>query len=166
MPPQPQPSPIAPSDRPEPSQPPPKPRGGRPRSDPESVRTATIGVRVSPAEYALLRLKSEHMAMTPAQWLREAALTRRLPTPPVAAINREYYAELGRLAGNLNQLTRLANEGRPVHIADALLTRLSAEVRALRLALIGATIEVQPVTPTPTPVQILPSQILPNPTPP
>ena len=146
---------TSPAQLPEPTVPPPKRRGGRPRSAPETVRTATIGVRVSPAEYALLRLKSEHMAMTPAQWLREAALTRRLPTPPVAPINREHYAELGRLAGNLNQLTRLANEGRPVHIADALLTRLSAEVRALRLALIGATIEVKtdtsPQTPAPNP---------------
>ena len=131
--------------------PPPKRRGGRPPSPPETVRTATIGVRVSASEYATLRLKSEHMAMTPGQWLREAALTRRLPSPPVAAINREQYAELGRLAGNLNQLTRLANEGRPVHVADALLTRLSAEVRTLRLALIGATVEVEPDTPAPNP---------------
>ena len=151
---------------PEPTVPPPKRRGGRPRSDPEAVRTATIGVRVSASEYAALRLKSEHMAMTPAQWLREAALTRRLPTPPVAPINREHYAELGRLAGNLNQLTRLANEGRPVHIADALLTRLSAEVRALRLDLIGANIEVNPDTSTPTPVQIPTAPIPPVPTPP
>ena len=139
-----------PSPTPRAHRPSPKRRGGRPRSDPDTVRTDTIGVRVSASEYAALRLKSEHMAMTPAQWLREAALTRRLPTPPVAAINREHYAELGRLAGNLNQLTRLANEGRPVHIADALLTRLSAEVRALRLVLIGANIEVNPDTPVQT----------------
>ena len=129
---------------PEPERAPPKPRGGRPKGAPETVRTATIGVRVSASEYALLRLKSEHMAMTPGQWLREAALTRRLPSPPVSAINREHYAELGRLAGNLNQLTRLANEGRPVTVADALLLRLSAEVRTLRLALIGASTESGP----------------------
>lgn len=125
----------------EPERAPPKPRGGRPRNPPETVRTATIGVRVSAAEYAALRLKSEAMAMTPGQWLREAALTRRLPSPPVAAINREHYAELGRLAGNLNQLTRLANEGRPVTVADALIKRLAQEVRALRLSLIGASAE-------------------------
>ena len=118
--------------------PPPKRRSGRPRGPPDAIRTDTIGVRVSASEYALLRLKSESMAMTPAQWLREAALTRRLPSPPVAAINREQYAELGRLAGNLNQLTRLANEGRPVTIADALIQRLIDETRHLRLALIGA----------------------------
>lgn len=121
--------------------PPPKRRGGRPKGPPDAIRATTIGVRVSPSEYALLRLKSESMAMTPAQWLREAALTRRLPSPPVAAINREQYAELGRLAGNLNQLTRLANEGRPVTIADALIQRLTQEVRSLRLALIGAAVD-------------------------
>ena len=125
----------------EPSPPPPKRRGGRPKSVPETVRRATIGVRVSASEYTALRTKSEHMAMTPAQWLCEAALTRRLPSPPVAAINREQYAELGRLAGNLNQLTRLANEGRPVTVADALLQRLFQETRHLRLALIGAAVE-------------------------
>ena len=132
---------TSPAQLPEPTVPPPKRRGGRPKGIPEAVRTATIGVRVSASEYAALRLKSEAMAMTPAQWLREAALTRRLPTPPVAPINREHYAELGRLAGNLNQLTRLANEGRPVTIADALLQRLIQETRRLRLALIGAAVE-------------------------
>ena len=119
--------------------PPPKRRGGRPPSPPETVRTATIGVRVSTSEYATLRLKSEHMAMTPGQWLREAALTRRLPSPPVAAINREQYAELARLAANLNQLTRLANEGDRVTVATALLSKLQTEVSRLRLELIGAS---------------------------
>lgn len=94
--------------------PPRKGRGGRPKGDPSAVRASTIGVRVSAEEYAALRAKAEQMGMTPAQWLREAALSRRLPSPPVPPINREQYAELARLAANLNQLTRLANEGRPV----------------------------------------------------
>lgn len=117
----------------------PKRRGGRPRSAPEALRTATIGVRVSDAEYSALRIKAETLAMTPAQWLREAALTRRLPSPPVSAINREQYAELGRLAANLNQLTRLANEGDRVVVASGLLAKIHSEVSRLRLELIGAT---------------------------
>ena len=111
--------------------------GGRPRGDPAAVRNATIGVRVSAAEYATLRAKAMQMHMTPAQWLREAALARRLPSQPVAAINREQYAELARLAANLNQLTRLANEGGRVKVADALLTRMAIEAKRLRLALLG-----------------------------
>jgi hypothetical protein len=111
--------------------------GGRPKGDPAALRSATIGVRVSANEYAALREKAAEMHMTPAQWLREAALSRRLPSPPVAAINREQYVELARLAANLNQLARLANEGQHVVVADGLLERLVIETKRLRLALLG-----------------------------
>ena len=117
--------------------PPRKGKGGRPKGDPAAVRASTIGVRVSADEYAALRAKAEQMGMAPAQWLREAALSRRLPSPPVPAINREQYAELARLSANLNQLAKLANSGQPVAVADALLQRLAGEVGRLRLALIG-----------------------------
>jgi len=114
-----------------------KGRGGRPKGDPDAVRVSTIGVRVSADEYAVLKFKARQMSMTPAQWLRQAALSRRLPSPPVPAINREQYVELARLSANLNQLTRAANEGRAVTVNDNLMKRLSAEVNRLRLALLG-----------------------------
>ena len=114
-----------------------KGRGGRPKSNPDAVRIHWINTRVTAPELATIEAKAEAMGMAPAQWLREAALSRRLPSPPVPAINREQYAELARLAGNLNQLTRMANEGRPITVADALLQRLIDEVGRLRLALIG-----------------------------
>jgi hypothetical protein len=98
---------------------------------------ATIGVHVSAGEYASLRERAAQMLMTPAQWLREAALSRRLPSPPVAAINREEYAELARLAANLNQLAHLANEGGRVTVTEGLLARVATETRRLRLALLG-----------------------------
>jgi hypothetical protein len=116
-------------------------RGGRPRHAPGTVRAVTIGVRVTPAELAALRAKADTMGVTPAQWLRQAALSRRLPSPPVPEINREQYAELARLSGNLNQLTRLANTGQSVVVADALLQRLNTEVGLLRQALLGLDAE-------------------------
>lgn len=118
--------------------PPARGRGGRPRGAPDSVRAVTIGVRVSPPELAALQTKAQQMGMTPAHWLREAALARRLPSPPVPAINREHYVELARLSANLNQLTRSANSGQAVTVADSLLQTLTDEVARLRLALIGA----------------------------
>ena len=117
--------------------PPRKARGGRPKGDPAAVRVSTIGVRVSLSEYDSLRAKAEQMGITPAQWLRQAALSRRLPSPPVPAINRKQYAELARLSANLNQLTRLANGGQGVTVDTARLQRLSIEVGQLRLALWG-----------------------------
>ena len=118
--------------------PPKRGRGGRPKNAPGTVRATTIGVRVSPAELAALQAKAQQMSMTPAHWLREAALSRRLPSPPVPPINREQYAELARLSANLNQLTKLANSGQSVIVADPLLQRLASEVGRLRLALLGA----------------------------
>ena len=119
----------------------PRSRGGRPKGDPAAVRTSTIGVRVSEDEYAALRTKAVQMGMTPAQWLRQAALTRRLPSPPVPAINREHYAELARLAANLNQLSRLANHGQSVTVDQSFLQALATEVSQLRLALIGLDVQ-------------------------
>src|SRR5260364_8537 len=111
-----------------------KRKGGRPKGDPAALRVMTIGVRVSLDEYAALRQKAAQMSMTPAQWLREAALSRRLPSPPV---HRERYAELARLAANLNQIAHRANEGYAVTVADVFLRQLMEEVSRLRLALIG-----------------------------
>jgi len=112
-------------------------KGGRPKGDPAALRATTIGVRVSPDEYAALREKAAQMGMTPAQWLREAALSRRLPPSPVPLVNRERYVELARLAANLNQIAHRANEGHAVIVADAFLRQLMEEVSRLRLALIG-----------------------------
>jgi len=118
--------------------PPKRGRGGRPKNAPGTVRDVTIGVRVAPAEFAALTAKAEQMGVTPAHWLREAALSRRLPSPPVPPINREQYAELARLSGNLNQLAKLANSGQSVTVDSTLLQRLAGEVGRLRLALLGA----------------------------
>jgi len=109
----------------------------RPKGDPAKVRGMTIGVRVTEAEYAVLRAKAEALHITPAQWLRDAALKRRLPSAPAPAINIEEYGKLARLSANLNQLTRLAHEGRPVTINEPMLQQLMEEVAQLRLALLG-----------------------------
>ena len=120
---------------------PPIRKGGRPRLDPEAVRTSTIGVRVSESEYAAIRDRAASMGMTPAQFLRETALSRRLPSPPAPAANRELYADLGHLASNINQLAREAHSGGLVVVPDDLLAVLVKEVRLLRLALIGEKVE-------------------------
>ena len=135
----PEPTPAPPADAEAPAAPR-RSRGGRPRHAPETVRALTIGVRVTPAELVALRVKAKKSGVTPAQWLRQAGLSRRLPPAPVPAINREEYAELARLSANLNQLTRLANSAQPVTVADGLLQSLTSEVVRLRQALLGLDI--------------------------
>ena len=77
------------------------------------------------------------MGLTPAQFLRHTALTRRLPSPPVPAVNRDEYVNLGRLANNLNQLVRRANEGKPVVLTPPFVKLLRTEINRLRQALLG-----------------------------
>ena len=122
-----------------PQEAPPRPRrrGGRPPGPQEAVRAHRINARLSADEYARVQEKAAAMGMAPAEWLRHAALDRRLPSPPVPAVNVARYGELGRLAGNLNQALRLVHGGQLPAGLQPLLEALAEEVRQLRLELLG-----------------------------
>ena len=75
--------------------------------------------------------------MKPGQFLRQAGLTRRLPPPPVPAVNREEWAKLGRLGNNINQLTRRANAGQLTGFPAATIRLQRAEMKRIRAYLIG-----------------------------
>lgn len=110
---------------------------GRPKCRPADVRRQTMGVRVSSTEWDTLCRKADALGIAPTTWMRQAALGKATPRAPVPAINRQAYAELSRLAANLNQLARAAHENR-VAVPAALLDDLYAQVQALRLGLLGA----------------------------
>ena len=92
-------------------------------------------MRVSHAEFAALRAKALLMDMTPAQWLRERRSAVACHRRRLRRSTTEEYAELARLAANLNQRTRMANEGERVSVAIGLLSKLRSEVGRLRLEL-------------------------------
>lgn len=96
----------------------------------------TIGVRVNPAEWEALQLRARHMGMSPAQWLRTAALSRRMPLPPVPEVNRKAYGELARLGVNLNQIAKAANAGRTA-VPFGLLRELLSQITYLQASLMG-----------------------------
>lgn len=108
---------------------------GRPKIQPESIRR-TVGVRLNASEWDAIQRKADALGIRPTALLRLAALSRVMPRPATPAINRQAYAELARLAGNLNQLTRAAHEGR-VSIAPTLLESVKRLVQELRLDLLG-----------------------------
>ncbi|MDR1242342.1 MAG: mobilization protein [Deltaproteobacteria bacterium] len=118
--------------------------GGRPRADQDKIRKRTIGVRVNAAELNELRIKANSVGLSLAQLLRKIALSKAPLRPLVPEINRVAYAELAKLAGNLNQLVRAANEGRtilPMPIME--FQKIQATVNLLRLALIGVSRDCQ-----------------------
>lgn len=117
-------------------------RGGRPRVDEAEARKRTIGVRVNGTEMDTLQRKADSVGLPLSQWLRLIALSRYVPRPLVPEINREAYAELAKLAANLNQLTRAAHEGRAV-VPFPLLKATHDILKKLRLALLGVSDDSQ-----------------------
>ena len=117
-------------------------RGGRPKAEEAEARKRTIGVRVNAAEIDALQRKADSVGLPLSQWLRMVALSRHVPRPLVPEVNREAYAELAKLAANLNQLTRAANEGRAV-VPFPVLRATHDILKKLRLALIGVSDDSQ-----------------------
>jgi hypothetical protein len=111
------------------------------------LRTHTISVRVNAAEYAALAARRDAAGIKEmGAYLRQAVLAHQPPRAVVPALNREAWRELARTASNLNQLTAHLNAGNlrdPPGAAPLrdVLTTLTAEVRLLRLALLGVAPE-------------------------
>ena len=92
-------------------------------------------MRLDPAELAWLDASRAGVHMRRGEYLRSAALGKLPPTIP--AVNREAWAALARVAGNLNQLARSVNEGRAVGLDLRELGELRAAVQDVRRDLLG-----------------------------
>ena len=113
-------------------------RGGRPRKDPRAVRTVKHGARFTGAEAAELERRARELGVGVAELLREAALGRPLPRrvePSPIALRQ--WAELGRLASNLNQLQRAVNQGRVPGVSGPVVEELRGLLHDVRTALVG-----------------------------
>lgn len=112
-------------------------KNGRPKLAKDELRGATIGVRLSAIERAILRERAAAAGVKPAQLLRLSAFNQGLPPSPAPAVNLAEYARLAGLATNINQLARHANAGAAVTVDPLLLDQILAELSRLRLALVG-----------------------------
>ena len=125
--------------RPSDAGPPSPARVGRPPL-PEAERLGqTIGVRLSPADHEAIAARAKRANLTAAEYMRRRAIRAPLPIV-VPEVNRAAWVELGKLAGNLNQLVRRLNLGQiaVVQPADAAtIVRVEVQVQALRRALVG-----------------------------
>lgn len=111
-------------------------RHGRPKLDEQTVRHCTLRLRVNAAELAAIQEKANEMNMPVGSWLRHAALARQLPARPVPAINRDAYTALGKIGSNINQLARLAHQGK-APLATQPLEELEELLRKIKLSLLG-----------------------------
>lgn len=99
-------------------------------------RTKTIGIRVSDLEEATIARKASDVGLRVGAYGRRVMLGQQLPTP-IPEINREAWASLGKLAGNLNQTLHHLNAGFASGVDGVLIKALFAQVQALRADLLG-----------------------------
>jgi mobilization protein NikA len=113
--------------------------GPAPLSDDEK-RNVSVSSRLNKAEATQLDRLRSTTGMQRGEYLRCAAL-HLLPPPPrtVPAINDQAYRELGKLAGNLNQLQKSINSGQVHDCPVELVIELIQKVDLLRFALLGIT---------------------------
>lgn len=106
---------------------------GRPKaSDP---RTTAVTVRFSDAEWYALQKRKGTSALSMAAYIRATTLGKKIEVIP--AINQLQWAQLSKLAGNLNRSVHLANSGLINNFDTENITELLNEVQFLRRQLIS-----------------------------
>jgi hypothetical protein len=114
-----------------------KPGGGRRELSDDLRRCIRIQPSFTLSEFDTVVERAAAIGVDKSEWLRLAALGETIKSVP--AINRLAYAELSKLAGNLNQLAAKANSTGHLNATEIaeLTGKTSAQLHALRLELLG-----------------------------
>lgn len=94
-----------------------------------------ITLYATPVELERLKAQAERSGMNYSAFVIASAVGKIIR--PVPSINQTQWAELSRLASNLNQLARAANAGR-ADVDPALLKDTKVQLQAIRSALVGS----------------------------
>jgi Bacterial mobilisation protein (MobC) len=118
------------------------------RSATGELKDKTIRVCVTQSEYESIRQRAGLLSMS--EYLLQLGLGHPIPQrrrpKPVPQINRLSYLELGNISNNLNQIARACHQslqrGQRFQVdLDAFLPSLLAEIKSIRLAMIGAEVD-------------------------
>lgn len=72
-------------------------------------------VRFTQAELEELREAASHHGMSLSAFIRSLALSAKLPRQPLPKVDKDTYAELGKVGSNLNQLAKQLNQADGVY---------------------------------------------------
>ncbi|MGE4232031.1 MAG: hypothetical protein AB7F43_01765 [Bacteriovoracia bacterium] len=101
-------------------------------------KTEVVPIRLTPAERDWLKCVAKNQALSLSEYIRRAALKRRLPPSPAPEINRKTYLELSRIGNNLNQLLRAIHAGEGASLHSSLLYELREALKQLAFEVLGA----------------------------
>jgi hypothetical protein len=109
---------------------------------PQSEIRKRFHIYLSEEERADIERKAAEANLPLSMFMRKAALGQRCQSIP--AINCHQWAELGRMAANLNQIAKHLNEGDPFSVSDAIsMDELRFFLGDIRLALTGKGLDSQ-----------------------
>ena len=104
------------------------------------VRSAVVPIRFSVEERKALFERAKNFGVSLSEFVRRAALGRRMPPAPPPQINREIYEQLCRIGNNLNQVVRKIHEGAVSMDLELVgtLSELKAVVKDVGFKVLGA----------------------------
>lgn len=111
-----------------------KSKYGRKALLPDLKRSYQFKVGFTQSEYKKLAAQAEQAGIAESELIRKFALSKEVKTP--SQINKFAYAELAKLANNLNQLARVANHTGIIE-SHNLIMRTFESVQSLRQQLLG-----------------------------
>ena len=98
-------------------------------------RNKFLHVRLSDEEHGVIAARARGAGLRVSDFIRSCGVHGKVS--PVPSINVQQWAQLAATTSNLNQLTRLAHQGRvPADIADTVQTTAQL-LREIRTSLIG-----------------------------
>jgi Bacterial mobilisation protein (MobC) len=118
------------------------------KSSTGELKDKTIRVCVTQSEYESIQKRAGLLSMS--EYLLRLGLGHPIPQRrrprPVPQINRLSYLELGNISNNLNQIARACNQalqlGQRCNVnVDSFLPSLLAEIKTIRLTIIGAEVD-------------------------
>ena len=101
------------------------------------ARSAVVPIRMTTEERERLKEAAKPFGVSLSEFVRRAALKRRMPVAAVAEVNRETYAQLCRVGNNLNQLVRAVNEGRVAQVDPKILAELKQLIKEVGFQTLG-----------------------------
>jgi len=108
-------------------------------ADNRNSRLLTLSTKVSLSDLSILGEKAALAGLTMSSYVRQAAVAGQVqPRTVIPEINRKDWADLGRLAGNINQIATRLNQGGTVTGSDlTVLTEIRHILTGIRASLIG-----------------------------
>ena len=100
-------------------------------------RIRQFHIRLSEEERSQMQQKAKEAGCRTSDFIRKCGLEGKVC--PVPSVNVKQWVELAATTANLNQLTRLANEGRISPAIEPVLLDTAKVLREVRSSLIGET---------------------------